>query len=1572
MAITQRRDGELAYKQPELEDGRLAPVLIVGAEPTSLEYRRGLVMSGQGMRLFAETAKSHGLRSTDFAYVMPCAPIPDEISESAAKVTKHLARYRDEVLTIIEQAKPLLIVTLGANSLKQVAGKSQAITKKRGKLQHYDNIPCPVLPVFSPSHVLRMNEYHDIFVSDMAVLGKLKNSNWDIQQYELDSAPETNYFWCMDLQFLLDSPPPSLAFDCEATGLKWYDPEIEILTVQLTWEAGTSAVVPLHREYYPDLTEETRNTLIQQLKELLENPDIMKAGHNLKFDVHMVREKLGVYPTSCFYDTMNLAFTVDDNMRDKSLDECVRRWVPVLAGANDSFNQTIDKSRMIDVDHDSMLQYSGTDTDMTFRLAKVLVPLAEKDKLNYRVFEKVITPAINSFQDYVEPVGLPVSTAALSELQQAMNDRHDEMYGQLMALVPRKVKRKHLDDGKELKFTRHDFVRDILFSADGYNLKPKMFTPATEKLPPAERIPSTNAKQHLVYFEDNEFVRLYREYSQISKMITTYVGVPEDENGNPTGFWKYIHNNKIHPSYWLSRTVTGRCLTGDAKVVTSRGVMTMLEIGEWYQDWQNTTRTKTQSDLLVLTHNNRLKPVTDFICNGRKRVYEITTNTGHTIQATSNHPFWTANGWVTLAELSVGDEVLTHPVNYEHDPEPEIWRDIPWAENYRVSSHGRIWFKGTEGNPDNKHSTPHPARFVKPYRKGKWGHVKVRLGRGTKDTPVHRLVCRVFHGEPQAGQEVCHLNGLPADNRAANLRWGTSQDNGNQAKAQGRTPSGRLSTGYVLSSIDEEAIRQAHALGYSSEHIAQEQGVSSRAVRKVIHGERVGDKSVLVPSVISSKTKIGRRETYDITVEDDHSFIANQFAVHNTASSDPNGQNIPKRGALAKAYRKVFQAPAGYVFCSADYSQAELRIVAWMANDPTMIEIYRKGGDIHAATAAQIIGLSYDVFERLRKSDKQATLFVGKITGLEKWLDTHCREANIDPETVPVSDYMKVKRQQAKAVNFGFVFGMGWRTFQTYAKTDYGVEFTEKESQDVREAFFRLYSRLTAWHKKQRKQVRTYGYVRALHGAIRRLPSIESSDEAIQSQAERNAINCLSDDTEILTKDGWKTVDGLSVGEDVFTVNNRGRLELNKVEAVNQGYVENQTMLNYETGSVSCIATKSHRWLVDYYGMGGGVSKGETVITTMKTSTELSDYGDHKIWLCGDGYRNADTTWTDDEIELMGWVLTDGHYIKQRSKKTGRDMSPSRVGVTQTKPQNLDRIHQLFTRLGKHGHYITKKTGQNCWSISCDTGLRIRQHMPEKTLTMGVLLSMSHKQRVLLYKTMLLGDGCFDARTQSYRVFCSGSEERANAFLMLCQLIGQPAHADYRDMSKAKFESDKLNNVPKTKGAWLVTIKQRKRAQSGYGKNWITWSGRVWCPTVKNETWIAKRNGRVFVTGNSPVQRFASDLGLISLARLTRDCPVDQTGERLIKPVAFIHDDLVCLVKEEYAEQAARYIKWYNENPPLYEWFALESPVPFKSDVEIGVNLGEMEERPDIQAVRPPWFDADADHDFHTEFDEDI
>jgi len=185
--------------------------------------------------------------------------------------------------------------------------------------------------------------------------------------------------------------------------------------------------------------------------------------------------------------------------------------------------------------------------------------------------------------------------------------------------------------------------------------------------------------------------------------------------------------------------------------------------------------------------------------------------------------------------------------------------------------------------------------------------------------------------------------------------------------------------------------------------------------------------------------------------------------VTGTAKSAMRGVNL-QQVPRNKLVRGVFGAAPGWLFVEADYSQIELRIAAFIAQEPTMLQLYAQGQDIHMAMAMRMTGK-------------------------------------------PASQVTSEERKKAKAVNFGFLYGMGWRKFILTAFANYGLHVTEEESQAFRKSFFAQFPQLQAWHARQRSLAIRYGRVETPMGRVRHLPDIESGNPEVRAEAERQAIN---------------------------------------------------------------------------------------------------------------------------------------------------------------------------------------------------------------------------------------------------------------------------------------------------------------------------------------------------------------------------------------------------------------------------------------------------------------------------------
>ncbi len=177
------------------------------------------------------------------------------------------------------------------------------------------------------------------------------------------------------------------------------------------------------------------------------------------------------------------------------------------------------------------------------------------------------------------------------------------------------------------------------------------------------------------------------------------------------------------------------------------------------------------------------------------------------------------------------------------------------------------------------------------------------------------------------------------------------------------------------------------------------------------------------------------------------------------SSSNPNLQNIPIRTEEGRRVRNGFIAAKGNVLLSVDYSQIELRIVAHMAKDESMLDAFRAGQDIHATTAAAIYNVALD----------QVT---------------------------------KEMRRHAKAINFGLIYGM------TAFGLTRSTELTLAEAENFVKAYFKQFPGIKEYLNGIRKQAATEGYVETLLGRRRYFPALQSKQNTVQkNREEREAIN---------------------------------------------------------------------------------------------------------------------------------------------------------------------------------------------------------------------------------------------------------------------------------------------------------------------------------------------------------------------------------------------------------------------------------------------------------------------------------
>jgi len=177
------------------------------------------------------------------------------------------------------------------------------------------------------------------------------------------------------------------------------------------------------------------------------------------------------------------------------------------------------------------------------------------------------------------------------------------------------------------------------------------------------------------------------------------------------------------------------------------------------------------------------------------------------------------------------------------------------------------------------------------------------------------------------------------------------------------------------------------------------------------------------------------------------------------ASNNPNLQNIPIRTERGREVRKAFiPRDSDYLLLSADYSQIELRIIAALSEEETMIQAFKDGEDIHASTAAKVFN-------------------------------------------IPLSEVTREQRSNAKTVNFGIIYGVS--AFGLSNQTD----LSRTEAKDLIDTYYKTYPKLRSYMSGQIDFARENGYVQTVLGRRRYLNAINGSNAIVRGAAERNAVN---------------------------------------------------------------------------------------------------------------------------------------------------------------------------------------------------------------------------------------------------------------------------------------------------------------------------------------------------------------------------------------------------------------------------------------------------------------------------------
>lgn len=330
---------------------------------------------------------------------------------------------------------------------------------------------------------------------------------------------------------------------------------------------------------------------------------------------------------------------------------------------------------------------------------------------------------------------------------------------------------------------------------------------------------------------------------------------------------------------------------------------------------------------------------------------------------------------------------------------------------------------------------------------------------------------------------------------------------------------------------------------------------------------------------------------------------------------------------------------------------------------------------------------------------------------------------------------------------------------------------------------------------------------------------------------------CVDTATEALTDRGWLGIDEISEDDQILSYND-GQMTWSPIKSIYRGHYEGLMHRLTVTG-MDALITPNHK-LVTARGL---------------VPAELLLESDQVI-LMGESAPDGQNEFSNSLVELMGWIVTEGCYETDHQ-------GIKRITVYQNQGAKGDRIRHCLQNLDFKFSESVNPKGNICFGISRHDSRKIYQLMPKKNLTMEIINSLTHDQRHLLINTMIDGDGWRSGKNMRY---VQKSKDGIDMFQALCALAGLKTNSHLLKDRTAFGKTTDIYQVnifspsrKKTRGECINMHggKRNGRGKIGKGKashpNEPTtpYNGMVWCPQTEYGCFLARRNGKVYLTGNT-------------------------------------------------------------------------------------------------------------------------
>lgn len=308
---------------------------------------------------------------------------------------------------------------------------------------------------------------------------------------------------------------------------------------------------------------------------------------------------------------------------------------------------------------------------------------------------------------------------------------------------------------------------------------------------------------------------------------------------------------------------------------------------------------------------------------------------------------------------------------------------------------------------------------------------------------------------------------------------------------------------------------------------------------------------------------------------------------------------------------------------------------------------------------------------------------------------------------------------------------------------------------------------------------------------------------------------CVDEKTELLTSGGWKSWNEVDKNTYFATINRETKdIEYQQPTELTIKDFDGMA-ISIENNDVSMLLTPDHRTLVN-----------DMQIVSAK-DVQVSD----KIPVFSNGIKHESrfSEFSDPFVAILGWVLTDGGYDYKDGKYP-------RVRIFQKKLPQSETIRKDLQDSGLDYFEFTDPYGKNIFNLNAETSRMIVKMFPNRVLTQDFIFSLSREQALIMIDRMLLADG-------HKKVFYKTDKNFVDAYQALCVHAGVSTKFDYK--SPEDFHGNRYGK----RGIFNVITGSTRQFKSVVKEE--SYTGKMWCPTLPNGTVVARRNGKVFFTGNT-------------------------------------------------------------------------------------------------------------------------